>query len=228
MSPLYLSRAALRRDASTNALAALLVPDNARDRPYAEHRLIWSLFADGPDRTRDFLWRSEGPGRFTALSARPPADPHGLFELDFKPFEPDLRQGDRLRFDLRANPVVARRAEPGKRGKVRDVVMDALYATPRGARDDERWACIQSAGRAWLLRQGEANGFTPLGHPAIDGYTRVRLPRQGGKEDAEFRSLDFSGELEVNDPERFLARLAQGYGKARAFGCGLMLIRRAR
>jgi CRISPR system Cascade subunit CasE len=40
--------------------------------------------------------------------------------------------------------------------------------------------------------------------------------------------LDFEGVLEVTDPVRFLAALANGFGRARAFGCGLMLIRRAR
>jgi CRISPR system Cascade subunit CasE len=30
----------------------------------------------------------------------------------------------------------------------------------------------------------------------------------------------------VTDPERFTAALVNGIGKARAFGCGLMLIRR--
>jgi CRISPR system Cascade subunit CasE len=32
----------------------------------------------------------------------------------------------------------------------------------------------------------------------------------------------------VKEPDRFLAKLAQGFGRARAFGCGLMLIRRTR
>jgi CRISPR system Cascade subunit CasE len=43
-----------------------------------------------------------------------------------------------------------------------------------------------------------------------------------------FGVLDISGVLEVRDPARFLARLIQGFGRARAFGCGLMLIRRVR
>jgi len=34
--------------------------------------------------------------------------------------------------------------------------------------------------------------------------------------------------LTVEDPPLFLVALAAGFGRARAFGCGLMLIRRAR
>jgi CRISPR system Cascade subunit CasE len=43
----------------------------------------------------------------------------------------------------------------------------------------------------------------------------------------EFSALDLSGVLEVQDGEPFLAALLSGFGKAKAFGCGLMLIRRA-
>jgi CRISPR system Cascade subunit CasE len=39
--------------------------------------------------------------------------------------------------------------------------------------------------------------------------------------------LEMTGRLEVNEPEAFLSHLSQGFGRAKAFGCGLMLIRRA-
>jgi CRISPR system Cascade subunit CasE len=38
--------------------------------------------------------------------------------------------------------------------------------------------------------------------------------------------LDLEGVLVVSDPARFCHCLAQGFGRAKAFGCGLMLIRR--
>ncbi|WP_225391738.1 type I-E CRISPR-associated protein Cas6/Cse3/CasE, partial [Escherichia coli] len=38
-------------------------------------------------------------------------------------------------------------------------------------------------------------------------------------------SVDYTGMLTVTDPGLFLQRLSQGYGKSRAFGCGLMLIK---
>ena len=41
----------------------------------------------------------------------------------------------------------------------------------------------------------------------------------------QFSSVDYSGVLVVNEPTLFLQRLIQGYGKSRAFGCGLMLIK---
>ena len=230
MTELFLSRARLRRDAPVAALANLLVPENAADRAAASHRLVWALFADAADRRRDFLWREEKPGQFMALSARPPADPHGLFDLESKPFAPKLSPGDRLGFTLRVNPVVARSEAPGKRGKRgkrHDVVMDLLRDVPKEERAKARPEAVLTAGRTWLARQGEANGFDPLGEVGVDGYDSVRIPRAAGKP-AVFGVLDISGVLEVRDPVCFLARLTQGFGRARAFGCGLMLIRRAR
>jgi CRISPR system Cascade subunit CasE len=227
MTHLYLSRASLRRDMPINALAELLVPPHPADRVGASHKLIWALFADSAERTRDFLWREERPGYFMALSSRPPEDPHHLFDLDFKPFTPVLSVGDRLGFTLRANPIVARPQARGERGKRHDVVMDALHSVPQHERASARPEAILIAGRTWLARQGEAYGFAPLGEAAVDGYDSLCIPRPDTRP-AVFGILDISGVLEVRDPARFLARLTQGFGRARAFGCGLMLIRRVR
>lgn len=225
---LYLSRIALRRDGSAAALARLLVPEGgAAPRSAAGHHLLWSLFADSPDRARDFLWREEGPGRFMTLSAREPADRHDLFRVEPKPFEPALRAGDRLRFALRANPVVALPGARGQRGRRADVVMHKLHAVPRGeARAAAREAIIPEAGRAWLAKQGDRHGFAPEGEVGVDGYETIRLPRPGAKP-VQYGVLEFDGVLVVRDPDAFLARLGEGFGRARSFGCGLMLIRRA-
>lgn len=224
---LFLSRIALRRDGPVAALAALLVPaGGAAPRMAAGHHLLWSLFADSPERRRDFLWREEAPGRFLTLSAREPVDAQNLFRVESKLFEPALREGDLLRFTLRANPVIARSAGPGQRGKRHDVVMDAIHKEPKNARIAPREAAIPSAGRTWLAQQGEKYGFVPQGEVGVDGYETVRLSRPGAGAPVRFGVLDFEGELAVRDPAAFLVRLVQGFGHARAFGCGLMLIRR--
>jgi CRISPR system Cascade subunit CasE len=227
MSELWLSRATLRRDASVSALARLLVPEAASARPAAAHHLVWSLFADGTERRRDFLWREEAPGRFMTLSRRPPVNIEGLFDLDSQPFAPMLAPGDRLGFTLRANPVVARSVAPGQRGKRHDVVMDVLKSVTPGQRAEARPDAVLTAGRAWLARQGATHGFQPEGEIAVDGYDRVVIPRETGAP-ATFGVLDISGVLTVQDPARFLAAQAAGFGRARSFGCGLMLIRRVR
>ncbi len=70
MSAPYLSRVRLRRDVSAGALAPLLVPDDDTGAA-AGHHLLWSLFADAPDRRRDFLWRAlEGEAERVSWSCR--------------------------------------------------------------------------------------------------------------------------------------------------------------
>ena len=39
--------------------------------------------------------------------------------------------------------------------------------------------------------------------------------------------VEFEGVLTVTDPQRFLISLGRGFGRAKAYGCGLMLIARA-
>lgn len=261
--PMYLSRARLRRDVPAAALRRLLVADDAAPRTAAAHQLVWTLFADAPDRRRDFLWREAEPGMFYLLSSRLPEDHHGLFAVDPpKPFAPALAAGDRLAFVLRANATVARQAEGKARardGRVRggrcDVVMDAL----RGADDDRagaRRTVLDGAAHAWLRRQGERHGFAldPLptsasavavhsfdddeggdeltgggaaGRFRVAGYRVLRVDRGGRAARLQLGVLDVEGVLTVRDPAAFIAALGTGFGRAKAFGCGLMLVRRA-
>lgn len=230
--PAFFSRARLRRDAPIQALARVLLPGDEDRRIGTAHRLLWTLFADGAARTRDFLWREVDGERldrlaFLILSARLPVDAHGLFELDPpKPWAPALRPGDRLGFSLRANPVVTVRRE-GRRGPRHDVVMHRLRDLPAGEpRRAARPDAVAAAGRAWLDAQGERHGFRPLGEPRVDGYLRRRVPREDGAAPVAFATLDLDGILEVTDPDALVAAVLRGFGKAKAWGCGLMLLRR--
>lgn len=240
MTTLFLSRAALRREAPVAALAPVLLPDDGDARVNATHRLIWSLFADAPERSRDFLWRDESGGggrlgqRFYILSARPPEDRLGLFDIESRRFEPRLAKGDRLRFSLRANPTVAAKQPGAKRGKRIDPVARELAKLPKEKRAERRYEITTEVGQTWLANQGERAGFMlpadpTTGRPrlSVDGANWRVVPRGKGRSPMSFGVLDFEGELEVSDPDAFLATLPQGFGKAKAFGCGLMLIRRA-
>jgi CRISPR system Cascade subunit CasE len=233
MTAIFLSRARLRSDSSVQAIAPLLLPEDRHARLLAAHRLVWSLMSDDPGRTRDFLWREEQPGAFLILAPRPADGDGGLFEVESKPWEPTLRAGDRLGFMLRANPTVARGAgarelgKRGVRGKRHDVVMDALRDVAPGARAAQRPDAVVAAGRQWLIQQGARVGFAPDSDTLrIDGYDTVRIPRSGERP-VEFGRLDFQGMMEVTDSTAFLAAVVTGLGRARAFGCGLMLLRRA-
>ena len=227
---LYLSRARLRHDASVASLAPLLLGTSGRGGPVRQpgHHLVWSLFADDPNRRRDFLWREMAPGVFLILSARPPEDRHGLFEIaDPKPFTPALEAGDTLRFSLRANPVIRRRHASQRRSVKHDVVMDALRSLPDGGRANHRLQVMREQGHAWLERQGARAGFSIRADAVqVDGYDQHRIPRRGAQRPMSYSTLDFEGILTLSDPDSFLTAIAHGFGAAKSYGCGLMLIRR--
>lgn len=230
---LYFTRIRLARNPAVQALAPLLAPADLAARRSAQHNLLWSVFSDGPDRRRDFLWREEGDGSLLTLSARPPAQ-SDLFEThQVREFAPMLAPGDRLDFQLRCNATRTRRLVTdegsGERRAHRvDVVMDALRAFPTGERSAERMRLAGEAGSAWLARQGKTAGFRLIGASAGDYRTEVlpghRGPRKG---QPQFGILDLAGRIEITDPVAFLVQLPLGFGRAKAFGCGLMLTRRA-
>ena len=223
---LYLSRLTLNGDASARSLMPLLNPDDPAMAASAHHRLIWHVFSDSQARKRDFLWRHDGKGRFMTLSARPPAESGLFLPPEVKAFEPRLRKGDRLRYVLRANATRTRRVDQGRSQRV-DVVMDLLHEVPTGnGRAVARPRLAAEAAEAWMRGQGGKKGYTPLS-TVTEGYSTLELGRKR-REGATFGILDLSGEIEITDPDAFLSALAQGFGRAKAWGCGLMLIRRAR
>jgi CRISPR system Cascade subunit CasE len=247
MTPMYLTRVRLRRDAPASALRAILAPDGHNERAASTHRLVWTLFSDSPARERDFLWREADAGSFYCLSRRMPADRHGLFEVEPpKLLQLGLSPGDRLRFLLRVNATVSRGGKPptdgkpGVRGKPHDIVMDAL----RAVSGDERAACrrrlLVPVAHAWMSRQGEQHGFSLDSLTDVesgDGWQSARfnvtsyrvlsIDRGRGRKPLNAGVLDIQGELQVQDPEVFEQAVYRGFGRAKAFGCGLMLLRRA-
>jgi len=158
------------------------------------------------------------------LSVRQPGE-SGLFEpAEVSAFAPDLAPGDRLAFVLRAN-ATRTVTDAGGRKRHRDVVMEALHPVPKPARAEARMEVAQSAGAEWLAGQGARAGFAVL-RADVSAYRVVEPPGQGRRR-PRFGVLDLEGLIEVTDPAVFMRKLLQGFGRAKAFGCGLMLIRRA-
>ena len=221
---MFLSRLSLSRSPDVAALGQLLNPDHDGARMDAHHRLIWAAFAGDPDAAREFLWRDLGDGRFLVLSARPPAM-SPLFEPpEVQGFAPDLRAGDRLSVLLRANATRTVSDDDGRK-KHRDVVMEALHPVAKADRAEARSEAAQAAGSAWLAGQGTRAGFT-CDAVTVGGYRVVQAPGRGVRR-PRFGVIDLEADITLTDPPAFLARLATGFGRAKAFGCGLMLIRRA-
>ena len=213
--------------------------------PYAEHQWLWRFFPAERGSPRDFLFRRrdlDGGPKFYVVSARPPTAPVGAWRVQSREYSPQLPVGARLSFELRANPVVNRMIEQ-KRTR-HDVVMDAKkrLLAERGLASWNEWTTDRrtAAGDAdpppalydlvhetcadWLAQRAEKHGF------AVDAPTLLveAYEQHGAKKKAELRfsTVDFRGELTVTDAEKFSLALRKGIGPAKAFGCGLLLVRR--
>lgn len=203
---------------------------------YTAHQLLWRLFPDVPAGERPFIFRQEmeedangksaGLPRFYVGSDRPPEPVKG-FDVQCKPFAPQLARGERLAFRLRANPTVAKPADEGCRSHRADVLMDARYPFVKGARTSQ--ACVEAmdtAARDWLARRAESLGFTLPVKPEVGAYRQHALVKKDGGQPIRYSSVDYEGLLEVANPERLGETLQNGIGRAKAFGCGLLLLRR--
>lgn len=211
---MYLSRITLH--------TALLVPSQllhlVERGEYVMHQWLWELFPGGKE--RQFLYRREelqGAFRFFVLSQERPAE-SAIFDVQCRPFAPELSVGQILRFTLRANPTIC------KAGKRHDLLMEAKRQVKTQPDSRDIWTYQQQAALEWLSRQGEQNGFS-LREASVDAYRQQQIRREKSRQMIQFSSVDYAGVLVVNNPVLFLQRLVQGYGKSRAFGCGMMLIK---
>lgn len=246
---MWLSRVRIPIDGALKSLRPVMMPASDNDRVSISHRLLWSLFPNSKkaDKNwRPFLWREESTGKFIVLSDKEPSANDMLEISDSKTFAPRLDNGARLRFRLRANPTITtKRAGTSeknpRRGKRVDIVMDAISGIPKDARaqprneqlgwgeDGEGKPLPLKAPRDWLDRQGGQYGFEIEEAVAL-GYQTLLVPRADGRREGKpmrIGVVELEGLLKVIDPTEFVKRVPLGFGSAKAFGCGLMLIRRA-
>jgi CRISPR system Cascade subunit CasE len=197
--------------------------------PYQLHRTIWNLFADHPDRRRDFLYRIDwenGRPIVWMLSERAPRAVPKPWALDPpKELLPALRNGDRLAFELRANPIVTRQRDR------HDVVMEAKKRLVAAGLSRAEWPTeaqlAQDEGSAWLIRRGVSRGFALRPEEVIVDCYEVHTFAKPRQDRIRFATCDFHGVLTITDATAFLDAWRHGLGPAKGFGCGLFLLRRA-
>jgi len=217
----YFSRVQLARQPLDRELLRSL---SCHGDAYLDHALIWKLFP-GDGLERDFLFRrqkeADGPLSYYVVSQREPQPVPGLLSVQTKPYQPQLANGDWLRFDLRANPVVARKQATGN-SRCHDVLMDAKRQT---ADEGKRNEAMEAAALAWLIKRAPEWGLSLRENSLMTaGYTQHRLRHRGRQ--IAFSSLDYYGLAKVMDHEQLGRALTAGVGRARSFGCGLLLIKR--
>lgn len=225
---MYLSRVELMRGPGALSAWASALRNGARfDRG---HKLIWTLFSRNEETRRTFLWREIEAGSYITLSHDEPSDETKLWRISTKEFAPALVAGDRLAFSLRANPAVAAKIE-GQRGKRTDAIMHAKR--PAKEREARGLQTLDKEGQEkaaldWLYKREARLGVVfDRKRCAATSYDVIRAGESANGGRITFAAVDYEGMLEVQEPSAFLAALSLGVGKAKAYGCGLMLIRRA-
>lgn len=199
------------------------IPREAARNPYDLHRQLWHLFPGEERETRasseqdrqGFLFRVEDwgtgrPARLLVQSRRAPVRADGLLLLGSREIQPTPSAGQRLAFLLTANPVktitdAERDAKPGKHSEKCRVPL---------IKEDEQ--------RDWLARK-LATAATLEG---ADILPHAPLYFRKGKRAGKLVTCTFEGMLRVDEPERLAHLLENGVGPAKAFGCGLLLVRR--
>jgi CRISPR system Cascade subunit CasE len=203
---------------------------------YEAHQWLWRFLPARAGTPRRFLFRrrdADGLPRFYVVSDREPAAPTAYWQVSSKPYAPELAAGDRLAFDLRANPVVTTRNAAGKPVR-HDVVMQekTRLLKERGLSHWADWTTpdrptlpdlVHRCCAAWLQQRCERLGIA-LDEPdslRAEGYEQHR--GKGGA--IRLSTVDFSGRLRVLDPAALRPALFGGIGHGKAFGCGLLLLR---
>lgn len=141
---------------------------------------------------------------------------------------PRFEEGRRLGFLLRACPVV--RLASAKNGHSAGAEVDAFLARCFAA-GEQTEVSREEVYRDWLTRKlgQQARTGVTVERVRVAGMSRERLVRRTQGEERTASRLErpdvrLEGDLIVADGERFLACLAHGVGRHRAFGFGALIL----
>ena len=117
-----------------------------------------------------------------------------------------IKDGQKLRFRFRGNPIRNIPGKDGERGKVVPHVSDEYK-------------------RKWLVDVAGRNGFIvePSEFLIVDSGMHRFYKSNKGKP-VQITHATFEGMLTVTDSELFTAAMCKGIGRAKAYGCGLMTV----
>lgn len=196
--------------------------DDVRN-PYDVHRRVWKLFpgedkearTGWEDERQGFLFRTESygagqPARLLVQSRRAPQAVPCIALLGCRDVDPRPEAGQRLAFVVTANPVKtiddARKDDkPGKRS--------AKVRVPLVKEPEQR---------EWLSRKLAA----AAGVEDVSILPLAPIYFRKGNRAGKVVPVTFEGVLRVEDGDLLREILIRGLGPAKAFGCGLLLVRR--
>ncbi|MCL1912945.1 MAG: type I-E CRISPR-associated protein Cas6/Cse3/CasE [Eubacteriaceae bacterium] len=125
---------------------------------------------------------------------------------DYASFLSGIKNGQKLRFRLRGNPVYSTASTKGERGKVKPHVSEKYK-------------------REWLMKKSVQYGF----ELETDGFSILEAGQQKFYRNSKDKPVEltyaiFEGILTVLDADKFVDALTQGIGRGKAYGCGMMTV----
>ncbi len=156
---------------------------------------------------------------------------HGGYRL--RPFPSQWPQGQVLGFEVRVRPVL--RTAKGERDAFQHAWDQSPADAPRRETVYVQWLREQLAPREGAAIEAWQGAVDLLDDVHLAGFQRqqvVRRTQAVGGEARRGRVIDgpdalLKGHLRVRDPAAFARLLARGVGRHRAFGFGMLLLRRA-
>lgn len=182
----------------------------------AFHSLVEDSFpGDKGEPRKRKLWRLDKLGGKTYLIVvsedKPDLEILGKFSENGKAecksydkYLSSIEEGEKYLFRVTLNPVVARKEEKA-RGRVYPLL---------NTKDQEDF----------LLARSEKNGFSlDAGDFKIVNRSFIPLKKEG-KKLVNLNKVSYEGILTVKDKELFYQTLTKGFGKKKAYGCGLLTV----
>lgn len=172
--------------------------------PTAMHAYVESLFTD---RKRHLFHVDRRNGRQICLilsEQKPNAAfakfaPLSIQTKDFKPVLKSLSTGQQLHFTLTANPAKSA--------------------------GHHRYSLTKSDDQLrWLQKRSLQNGFA-IADSCIKSHKNVQIKHRGCKP-INFGTVTYEGILQITDLNRFKQALITGIGPEKAYGMGMLLIRK--
>ena len=201
---------------------------------YLLHKKIWELVSRNESQKRDFLYRVEYDAyqniKHIYLLAPNQISSRKDIKIAVSPrYQPQLETDEGLYFKVRANPIIKRK-EDGK-AKEYGLIMDAKHQFKKNNQNYSKQfsldELIYDVGMKWLIRKGEQHGFSVKQFKVRIDNDREYYVKPPGKHVFTLRTLDFEGNLKIVDADQFKKALFKGIGSSKAFGCGMMMIKRA-
>jgi len=147
--------------------------------------------------------------------------------FDVKAMPVSFPMGGVYNFEVRACPVV--RKGRGSKSFSPGAEVDAFLAEVEKAGQDGV-VNRESVYRSWLKETIERSGAVRCEGVRLSAMKRSRFFRRGTHKEAKFierPDVTFAGRLRILDQKKFQELLLRGVGRHRAFGFGMLLVRRA-